>query len=134
MAARGTVENDVQALLARWNELVGRKDLAIMADFANDAVLVGSSAGEVAEGSAQIRALLQKAFAQPYDVSWHWNDLRASAQGDIAWFFADGEVVLSEDGRERRMPYRLGGVIQRQGERWIWRQFHGAEPSPDAAA
>ncbi len=134
MAARGTVENDIEALLARWSERVARKDLAIMADFANDAVMVNAATGEIAEGAAQIRALLQKAFAQPGSAAWHWHDLRASGHGDIAWFIADGTVVLTEDERERRQPYRLGGVIQRQGERWIWRQFQGAEAPRDPAA
>ncbi len=134
MAARGTVENDVDALLARWSDHVARRDLALMADFANDAVLAGAAPGDVAEGSAQIRARLQKTFQLPYRIRWEWRDMRASAQADIAWFCAEGETVLTDDAGERRRPCSVSGVIQRQGERWIWRQLHGAGPPPDERA
>ena len=57
--------------------------------------------------------------------------INASQLGDLAWFFADGQVVLSSGTEQRRAPYRITGVLERHGDRWLWRQFHGSEPSTD---
>jgi hypothetical protein len=37
-------------------------------------------------------------------------------------------VVLSSEKEQRRTPYRISGVLELQGGRWLWRIYHGAEP------
>jgi hypothetical protein len=46
----------------------------------------------------------------------------------VVWFFAEGWVILSTAEQQRRTPYRVSGVLERHGERWLWRQYHGSEP------
>jgi hypothetical protein len=73
--------------------------------------------------------LFQRVFAQPIHISWEWQRLRASSIRDIAWFFAEGSVVFTNATSEKRVPYRLAGVLHWQDERWLWRQFNGSEPA-----
>ena len=127
--AADALHAEVQAVLDRFNTLISTKDLAILAEFTDDAVMVGSESGEIAEGKAAISAFLRHAFAKPSTVSWDWHTLRARRVGDLAWFFVDSDVLVTGAGQPERLPYRVSGVLQKQGTRWLWRQYHGAEPA-----
>ena len=98
--------------------------------FAEDAILIGSEAGEVARGRAAIRSLIAAFHALPARYCWAWNTIDARVAGDIGWLFAEGDVVREEpDGTQKRRPYRLSAVLARSGSQWIWLSFHGAEPA-----
>lgn len=122
---------DVTAALDRLGACLAAKDHAFAEAFAPiaDVRLIGSEAGEIAEGNAGIAALLDGLFALPLSLRWEWHRRDVSSAGDIAWVFAEGEVVIADDAGERRRPYRMTGVLQRFPEGWLWRQFHGAEPA-----
>lgn len=130
MQEHQNIQTEVEYVLSRLSELVSARDLAALAEFSEDVVLVGSEAGEIASGLDQLRALLQSAFTQESRIAWTWHSVRASRCADMAWFFAEGELVLTSDTIEKRKPYRLSGVLGWQAERWKWRQFHGSEPAP----
>ncbi len=122
---------EVTAALQRLGVLVSCKDPAVLAEFASDAevLLVGSEAGEVAEGPHALRDFFQRVFRSPASVGWEWRKVRISCAHDLAWLFAEGEVVIVTDARPRRRPYRLSAVLQRNGRRWLWKLFHGSEPA-----
>jgi hypothetical protein len=40
-------------------------------------------------------------------------------------------VVLTTAQEQRKAPYRISGVLERHGERWLWRQYNGSEPVAD---
>ncbi|HYC36420.1 MAG TPA: nuclear transport factor 2 family protein [Usitatibacter sp.] len=121
----------VNQALQRLGMLVSRKDPSVLAEFAPDAdvLLVGSERGEVVEGPGGLRDFFQRVFRAPANVGWEWKKVRISCSDDVAWLFAEGEVVVVADARPQRRPYRLTGVLQRHGKRWLWRHFHGSEPS-----
>jgi ketosteroid isomerase-like protein len=122
------LHTEIEATLARFSDLVSRRDMAVLSEFADGAILVGSDDGEVAEGRNQLEALFHRVFSWPITVSWEWRYVRAESSGDIAWFFAEGDVVENRDGARKRKPYRLSGVLRRQKDRWIWLQWNGSEP------
>ena len=121
----------VTQALHRLGMLVSRKDPSVIGEFAPDAdvLLVGSERGDVVEGPAGLRDFFQRVFRAPANVGWEWRKVRISSADDVAWLFAEGEVVIVTDARPQRRPYRLTGVLQRHGKRWLWKHFHGSEPS-----
>jgi ketosteroid isomerase-like protein len=120
----------IRKALERFNELVSTRNLQVLAEFApgEDILLVGSDSGEVARGSQELAAFFARIFARDSTFSWEWDRIDISYAGDLAWFFADGRVVLSTAREQRKSPYSIPGVLERHGERWLWRQYHGSEP------
>ena len=115
-------------LLNRLGTLVSTRDLAVLELFDDNALLVGSEAGESASGVTGLRDFFRHVFAWPFRVSWDWTSLRATGQDDVCWFLAEGEVVAASDDAVQRAPYRLSGVMRRSDAGWRFAQFHGAEP------
>lgn len=118
----------IEDTLWRLGRLMLERDPAIADEFVADAMLVGSEPGEVARGREAIRALFAGIHAQPYRVTWQWDSVDATVEGETGWFFAEGSVVIDDAGPERRLAYRLAGVLQQLDGQWRWRLFHGSEP------
>ena len=125
------VEAQIREALARFNDLVSTKDLRVLDEFVADdvVILVGSEDGEVAAGGQELQVFFARIFARDAAFSWEWDRVEIFHQGSIAWFFADGQVVLTTSEGQQRMPYRTSGVLEHQDGRWLWRQYHGAEPA-----
>jgi ketosteroid isomerase-like protein len=122
----------VREVLERFFHLVSTRDMRVLAEFApgGDVLLVGSDAGEIATGPQEIEAFFTRIFAGTSTFSWKSRRIAVSQAGDIAWFFADGQMIVeSTEGQEER-PYRISGVLERIGDQWLWRQYHGSEPVP----
>lgn len=119
----------VRDALEHFSRLISRKDLSLVEAFSADALLVGSSTGEIAPGRDAIRSLLTRAYAKPHVVSWEWAAPRVWQVGTLIWFFVEATVVVTEAAKTDRLPYRVAGVLEKQDGRWIWRQYMGSEPS-----
>ncbi len=124
------VRSQVCQALERFNDLVSTRNPQVLAEFApgDELLLVGSEAGEVATGRQELEAFFARVFARDVAFSWEWDRIDVSHAGDLAWVFADGRTVLSTAQEQRRTPYRITGVLERHGGRWLWRQYHGSEP------
>jgi hypothetical protein len=130
------VRSRVREVLERFDHLVSTRDSQVLAEFAlgDEVHLVGSDAGEVAASREEIEAFFARVFARPVTFSWEWDRLDVSHLGnlsqacDVVWFFVEGSVILSTLEQQRRTPYRVSGVLECHGERWLWRQYHGSEP------
>lgn len=124
-------DDEILATLHRLGSLLAARDPAIIHEFAPDAdtLFVGSEPGERASGPDQIAEFFRALLAQPVTIAFEWRETRASVAGDQAWLFAAGDAVLRTEDSERRIPYRLTGVFQRRGGKWLWKHFHGSEPS-----
>jgi alpha-ketoglutarate-dependent taurine dioxygenase len=125
--------NKVLQTLERFQAMVAARDPAILSEFSDEADvrLVGSEANEVATGPAELEALVRRFFELPVQIRWEWQSRDVSFVGNIAWIFAQGDAVLRGEGMEQRVPYRMTGVLERRGDTWRWRHFHGSEPIPD---
>lgn len=127
---RGAAERGVRKTLMRLNDRLSRRDLAVVDDFARgeDTLLVGSEAGEVARGRAQIEAHFQAMFSRSEIVAFSWREVEVAVHGRVAFLHAEGEAVLHDDAGDQRRPYRLTAVLELQAGLWRWRLFHGSEP------
>ena len=130
MSSDSKVRSQVGEILQRFNDLVSRRDPQVMAEFApvDEIILVGSETGEVANGRHEIQVFFERVFAREGIFSWEWDRVEAWGEGDLAWFFAEGWAIYATTKEQRKMPYRVSGVLERYGERWLWRQYHGSEP------
>jgi ketosteroid isomerase-like protein len=119
--------------LSRFEALVAARDPAILTEFADepDVRLTGSEVRDVAVGPTEIAAQVRDYFDLPVRITWEWRRRDVSSSGNVAWIFAEGDLVLRGEGGEQRSPYRLIGVLERRTGAWRWRHFHGSEPRPD---
>lgn len=126
------VQAEITGALRRWNDDAGRGDLAaFMSQFedAGEILLVGSDAGEVFRGRAQIEGWLAKLMAKNR-FSWQMDRVDIDSNGGTAWAFVEGAMVVKDAGGKVRFttPYRFTGVLVKRGEAWVWRLFHGSIP------
>ena len=118
----------IEDAIGRLGRLMYDRDPAIADEFMADAMLVGSEPGEVAHGREAIRTLLAGIHAKPYRVTWQWDSVDATIEGETGWFFAEGSAIMDDGGQLRRLAYRLAGVLHLADGHWRWRLFHGSEP------
>ncbi|RAK56512.1 nuclear transport factor 2 family protein [Phenylobacterium deserti] len=123
-------ERGVRRALIRLNQLLGSRDMALLDEFvdADDAMLIGTEAGEVARGRSAIETYLQNIFARPESFAFSWREVQVSVRGTTAWLFAEGTRVFRGETGDVKEPYRLTGVLELHNGRWAWRQFHGSQP------
>jgi uncharacterized protein (TIGR02246 family) len=124
-------ERGVRHTLIRLNQLLAARDLAITREFApcEDTLFVGALSGDRARGRAEIEAHFRAFFDRPETVSFAWREVEVAVRGAVAWLHAEGEVVRRGDESEQREPYRLTGVLELHGGKWLWRLFHGSQPA-----
>ncbi len=91
--------------------------------------LVGSEAGEIAANPDELHALFKMLFARPVRHAFDFSRFDVDREGNIAWLFAEGHLVMTGDAGVSRCPYRLTAIFQHTGTDWIWRLFSGAEPA-----
>lgn len=120
----------VNAALGHLNTALRLRDLSFVDTFHKNAVLIGSEASDLSRGREAILAHMSRIFAQPYTVQFDWKSVDVARAGETAWFFADGELVLSRASGIERRRYQLTGVLVESKRGWRWRLFHGSEPLP----
>jgi ketosteroid isomerase-like protein len=130
MSSDADTRSAVEEVLQTFFDLVSTRSMRVLQEFApgDDVLLIGSDAGEIATGPHEIRAFFTRMFARASTFAWEARRIDVARAGNIAWFFADGQMtVKSKEGQEKG-PYRITGVLERNGDLWLWRQYHGSEP------
>jgi ketosteroid isomerase-like protein len=130
METDSELKTQIYEVIERFSNLVSKKDMGVLDEFAasDEVLLVGSDSGEIAHGRQELEAFFKRVYNHDASFSWTWNHINVWHTGDIAWFFADGQVLLTGPNGQRKSPYRTSGVLERDGTRWYWRQYHGSEP------
>jgi hypothetical protein len=84
----------------------------------------GSERAESATGREALTVLLGEVFGRPEAYSWSATQTVVHQTGATAYVFAEA------DGRggTETFPYRISGLVERVGDRWLWRHCQGAEP------
>lgn len=130
-----TVEAEVRRALAQFDAAAAAGDvkgcLALFEERA-DILLVGSDKGEVFKGPAAMEGWLA-ALLRGNRFSWEMDRVDISHNGDTAWAFVEGRMVVKDPaGRLRfKAPYRFSAVLVRRGDGWAWRLFHGSAPGKE---
>jgi len=124
--ASSTVEDAV----ARVSAAFGARDVeAALACFAADAAVFGDDLGENAQGAEELRLFFDELFEEPYAMTWEPRSTYARSRGEVIWFVADTEAVLTyADGLVERLPFQLSGTLSRRRGRWSFELFNGTQP------
>jgi|SRR5579863_1472414 len=95
--------------------------------FEDPAVLVGANGdGRTIEGRIQY---LTNITEQDAEVRWAWAEKHVFYDTEAAvGFAAFGEIVVTAEGIESCLPFRLTLFVSRTDARWRIRQFHGSVP------
>ena len=129
------VEAEVRRALGQFNDAAAAGDvkgcLALFEDRA-DILLVGSDKGEVFKGPAAMERWLT-ALLRNNRFSWEMDRVDISHHGDTAWAFVEGRMVVKDPAGKLRFkaPYRFSAVLERRGDGWAWRVFHGYAPGKE---
>lgn len=132
MPGHASPEDIATAALQRFVSALRTRDLdAAVSLFAEDAVLFGSEADEVAEGADELRTFLAAVFSQLATFGWSWDAPIARLEGDVVWFVVPAiTTVIQDDGGKKTFPYRLSGVLRQDARKeWVFAMFNGSEPA-----
>ncbi|MCA1705469.1 MAG: nuclear transport factor 2 family protein [Actinobacteria bacterium] len=98
--------------------------------FSSDAdVSVWPSETDLISGRTQIEQFFESLYEQPFTITWTWQPVIVSTIGDAAWMAADSEEIYTLGDDERRYPYRVTAVFERDSNGWLCVHFHGSEPA-----
>ena len=116
----------VRGVLESFARAAGDADVtATLNVLTDDALIVGSDAGEKAFGRDAIKLFLEELFGTVGPVTWEWDGYETRSEGSYAWFFVEGRVLFKGNSH----PYRASGLCRRDdvGE-WRLAMFHGSTP------
>jgi uncharacterized protein (TIGR02246 family) len=122
----------VMNVMNQFAEAFGKRDLdASLKLFAPapDVVFIGTGGDEKRIGLAEIKALLERDFAQFEDASLRIGRHSVSAAGSVAWVVADLIIRANTSGREINLQARSTAVLERWGDRWLIVQLHASLPA-----
>jgi hypothetical protein len=135
MKADAKTEEAILGKLRGFSESFSKQDVeGALGLFATDAevVMMGSEEWEMGVGSENIRSVFKRLLSRRETYRWEWKWHTLAASGSVAWILANGECHTRAGKTETVSPYRLSGVFERRGDRWLWVLFHGSEPMPAA--
>jgi len=136
MKAAAETEHAVMDVLKQCFEAFGRRDLdALLAFFASDpdVVVIGTGRDEKGIGLAEIKAILERAFAQFDEASFQFGWHSVSVAGPLAWLATDVSYRVKAGDRESSRQIRLTSIMEKREGRWLILQSHDSVPDRDQA-
>ncbi len=121
--------------LARLGRAFAERDVdAAVACFTPDGAAYGDDLGEHAHGHEELAFFLAEVFEESFVMGWEVGDVWARRRGDVLWFVARTEAVLTyPEGLVERVPFQLSGTLSRsRREGWRFELFNGTQPVPQA--
>jgi ketosteroid isomerase-like protein len=136
MNASAQTQADVQATLQQWKDAYSQRDLdgalAVIAPD-DDVVAIGTGADEWRVGLAQVRAQMERDFAQAEVLSVAYEPLVVSEAGAVAWVAGHATVQARVDGQDLALVGRFTAVLERRDDRWLLMQTHFSLPAAEQA-
>jgi ketosteroid isomerase-like protein len=131
IASQETVAS-VRSVLDRFAASYSAKDeTGVLNCFAvgDDGVLVGTGEDEWRVGDVEVRAQVERDFAQADSLGVEYRDLHIGGTDGVAWFAAKATVRASVGGEPFESALRLTGVLTRQVDGWKIVQSHLSFPA-----
>ncbi len=130
-AVKEAVMKEIVSALELWNKSCKSSDIGQtmeLFDKSAEVMVVGSDSGEVFKGREQIEGWMKMLFAHR-SFSWEMSRVDIDSNGNTAWVFMDGFMIVSTDkGKTAKFPYRFTGILVKVKNDWKWRLFDGAVP------
>lgn len=122
MKPDATVEAAIHSVLDRLGQAYASRDIErVMELFApdSDLVMYGTGADEKRVGLAEVKAQIERDWAQSEasTLTYDWTSI--SAADTVAWVAADARFRFRVDGREDSLPARVTFVLERRGDKWL---------------
>jgi ketosteroid isomerase-like protein len=96
----------------------------------DDIGYAGSERTETATGRPALVTLLAELFQRDEAYAWTPTTVTVHEHGTTAYVFAEANGLLHpDDGTDEPFPYRVSGLVERVGDRWLWRHCLGSEPT-----
>ena len=133
MTDASSAEAHVREAVRQFDKALERRDLeSALALCTNDIVFIGSGQGEQAVGQEALVDMARALAGQAGDVQFTVADstLDVNVYGDVAVITSFGTAELRSPRGDRSGPYRLTGILVKDGDSWKWRIHHGSEPLP----
>lgn len=132
MKADASAEAAVKAVLNQFAESYKARDTdALIALFAQDpdVMIYGTGADEKRVGVAEIKAQVERDWAQSEagSVSYGWTSI--SAAGSVAWAASDVSFDAIVGGEEFSLSARLTAVLEKRRDKWLLVQVHFSFPA-----
>jgi len=132
MKADTKTEAAVMSVVKQWFEAFVKRDIdAVLSFFAPDpdVVVIGTGRDEKCIGLAEIKAILERAFAQFENASVEFGWHSVSAVGSVALVATDVILYLKTSDREMSEQVRLTVVLEQRLDRWLIIQWHDSLPA-----
>ena len=125
------IKKEITAALEVWNNSAKNRDVTHFMDLFDNTeaiIVAGSDSGEVFKGKEQIEGWMKMLFAHR-SFSWEMNRVDMDHNGNTAWVFMDGSMIVTNDkGKTVKFPYRFTGILVKVKNTWKWRLFDGSVP------
>jgi len=124
-----TDEEAVLATLDEYAEAYCAKDAdRLMALFreSDDISLIGTGADELCVGPAQIRAVMERNFAEATAKKFNWHWRQVTLAGDSAVVAMSLTIDLETDEGPVHIPLRWTVSLERISGRWRWLHRHAS--------
>nr|CAP48448.1 putative integron gene cassette protein [uncultured bacterium]CAP48449.1 putative integron gene cassette protein [uncultured bacterium] len=132
MKATKETEGEIRAIFQRLTGAYERRNIEeFLACFASDddVVLYGTGADEKRIGLEQIRAQVERDWAQTESISMTFTWVSISAAGSVAWAAIDGAFNFRANGQDETLPARVSFVLERRDDSWSIVHSHFSTPS-----
>ena len=136
MKADARTEATVIERLNTLFDAFARRDMeAFLAHFAADpdVVFIGWGADERRLGRAEIRAQVERDWAQTEAASFEYTWTSIAGAHGVAWVAADTPAQATSGGQVVHFPGRLTAVLEQRGEQWLFVQAHFSLPASGQA-
>jgi len=131
MRADTRTAGDVDGAIKRFADAYKARDLKnLMECFVPDpdVVLYGTGADEKRVGLEQVRAQVERDWAQTesIELSISWKSI--SAAGLVAWVALDGAFEIRAGGQDMALPARASVVLEKRDGKWLIVHAHFSTP------
>jgi uncharacterized protein (TIGR02246 family) len=125
-------QQEVHQALEQLDQAFDRRELDVVLNLCSeDIVFIGSGNGEEAVGHVELAAMLEAVEPTSADHTFRvlWDAIDVEVLDDVAILTASGSAELTTPQEAHKARYRLTGLLVRSRDRWLWRVYHGSEPS-----
>ena len=117
----------VRAVFKEHDRAFTDQDLkGVLATLNPDAILIGTSPGEIWKGHSEISDAYRHFFSdfdrgkQSFDVLWS----DSGVSGDMAWFLSENKVTMNHAGKKSEFGLNLSVTLEKAGDAWLIRTMH----------
>ena len=127
MKADNKTEKEVMVVWNKFFKAYAARDIdSLLATMSSDSSIValGTGSDERRVGMDEIKAQIERDWAQSEAVAVEITWSQVSAAGMVAWIASEGIFTAKIGGKKVDFPGRFSAVLQKQKGKWLLMQTH----------